>query len=54
MHFLIGYTRFCWLGIDLPYTVLIHINSVALERMVRGTLAELSKNLMISLLLRNN
>ena len=31
-----------------------HINSVALERIVRGTLEELSKNLMISLSLRNN
>ena len=29
------------------------INSVALERIVRGTLAELSKNLLISLSLRN-
>ena len=35
-------------------SVLDQINSVALEGIVRGTLAELSKNLMISLSLRNN
>ena len=48
------YTYLCihvCLYLQLP---LDHINSVALERIVRGTLAELSKNLMISLSLRNN
>ena len=38
------------LYLQLP---LDHINSVALEWIVRGTLAELSKNLMISLSLQN-
>ena len=47
------YTYICiyvCLYLQLP---LDHINSVALERIVRGTLAELSKNLMISLSLRH-
>ena len=39
------------LYLQLP---LDHINSVSLEWIVRGTLAELSKNLMISLSLGNN
>ena len=48
------YTYLCiyvCLYLQLP---LDHINSVVLERIVRGTLAELSKNLMISLSSRNN
>ena len=48
------YTYLCMyvcLYLQLP---LDHINSVALERIVRGTLTELSKNLMISLSLRHN
>ena len=49
------YTYLCiYVCLYLQVPSLDHIDSVALEWIVRGTLAELSKNLMISLSLRNN